>query len=153
MFYYNGKNFCLRGGEEHRQLKISQRVRVYKPDGYIYHKYVSKNRMGTYKQLHIPGKKVPKYACPEAGDRYHIRLLQLYLEKIPAAAHEKGIFYLRPLEKKVNGFELSGPWYSAVVIKTICEKAGIAGNKTNHSLRATAATEMYTSDVPEKLIQ
>lgn len=24
VFFYNGKNFCLRGGEEHRSLKLSQ---------------------------------------------------------------------------------------------------------------------------------
>ena len=38
-------------------------------------------------------------------------------------------------------------------LKLMCEKAGISGHKTNHSLRATAATEMYQGEVPEKLIQ
>ena len=28
VFYLNGKNFCLRGGQEHRELKISQLTRV-----------------------------------------------------------------------------------------------------------------------------
>ena len=35
----------------------------------------------------------------------------------------------------------------------MCEQAGIKGNKTNHSLRATGATGLYESGVPEKLIQ
>ncbi len=35
----------------------------------------------------------------------------------------------------------------------MCDNAGIAGSKTNHSLRATAATQMYNADVPEKLLQ
>ena len=30
--YYNGKNFCLRGGEECRQLKISQIQCVHNPN-------------------------------------------------------------------------------------------------------------------------
>ena len=35
----------------------------------------------------------------------------------------------------------------------MCERAGMKAHKTNHSLRATAATELYQADVPEKLIQ
>ena len=35
----------------------------------------------------------------------------------------------------------------------MCDKAGIAGNKTNHSLRAYAATELFNAGVPEKVIQ
>ena len=40
VFYYNGKNFCLRGGSEHRELKLSQLRRV--RDGYIYTENSSK---------------------------------------------------------------------------------------------------------------
>lgn len=35
----------------------------------------------------------------------------------------------------------------------MCKQAGISGKKTNHSLRAASATQMYDSGVPEKLIQ
>ena len=35
----------------------------------------------------------------------------------------------------------------------MCQQAGIEGNKTNHSLRATGATQLYESGVPEKLVQ
>ena len=40
----------------------------------------------------------------------------------------------------------------------MCLKAGVEGKKTNHSLRATSATQMYQSGVyqsgvPEKVIQ
>ena len=54
------------------------------------------------------------------------------------------------------------PWYSSVPLgkhtlqskfKNMCSEAEISGNKTNHSLRATAATEMFRHSVPEKLIQ
>uniref|UniRef100_A0A1X7TL49 Tyr recombinase domain-containing protein n=1 Tax=Amphimedon queenslandica TaxID=400682 RepID=A0A1X7TL49_AMPQE len=69
-------------------------------------------------------------------------------------------FYLRPL---VNfSLELGKPWYSNVPIgintlqnmmKTISEKGGLSNVYTNHSLRATATTCLYLSDVPEKVIQ
>lgn len=35
----------------------------------------------------------------------------------------------------------------------MCEDAGIKGNKTNHSLRVTAASELFCANVPEKIIQ
>ena len=151
IFHYNGKNFCLRGGDKHRQLKISQLEHVYNLDGFVYHEYVSTNRLGTYKQLHIPGKKVPVYSCPHAGERCHVHLVKLYLEKLSKDAFESDNFYVRPLEK----CSPSGPWFGAVpvrkhtlfkMVKNMCDTAGIVGNKTNHSLRATSATEMYNSE-------
>ena len=35
--------------------------------------------------------------------------------------------------------------------KTMCTEAGVSGNKTNHSLRAYASTEMYNAGIPEKV--
>ena len=35
----------------------------------------------------------------------------------------------------------------------MCAHAGIEGNKTNHSLRATGASELFHANVPEKMIQ
>ena len=35
----------------------------------------------------------------------------------------------------------------------MCAKAGITGNKTNHSLKATGATRMFEGNVLEKIIQ
>ena len=160
VFYYNGKNFCLRGGEECRQLKISQIQRVHSPDGNIYHEFVSKNRQGTFRQLHLANKEVPIYACPTAGDRCHVRLLDLYLQKLPSEAIEKDVFYVRPLDKIPS--DPSSPWYTSVPVgrntldkkvNVMCRNAGLEGHKTNHSLRATGATEMYRGNVPEKLIQ
>ena len=39
------------------------------------------------------------------------------------------------------------------MVKTMCAKDGITGNKTNHSLKATGATRMFAGNVPEKIIQ
>ena len=39
------------------------------------------------------------------------------------------------------------------MVKDICADAAIGGKKSNHSLRATGATELYQAGVPEKVIQ
>ena len=39
------------------------------------------------------------------------------------------------------------------VVKNLCEKAGLSGFYTNHSLHATSATRMYQSDIEEQVIQ
>ena len=39
------------------------------------------------------------------------------------------------------------------MVKRMCGEAGMEGNKTNHSLRATGATTLFRASVPEKLIQ
>ena len=69
VFFTIGKLFCLRGGKEHRALKLSQLKRDSNVDKYIYHENVSKNRNGSFKQLHVRSKVVPVYSCPEAGIR------------------------------------------------------------------------------------
>ena len=43
VFFLNGKNFCLRGRDEHRNLRISQMRRYYTPHKYIYTENASKN--------------------------------------------------------------------------------------------------------------
>ena len=48
VFFYNGKNVCLRGGEEHRNLRLSQLKRT--QNGYVYTENASKNRECIQKQ-------------------------------------------------------------------------------------------------------
>ena len=38
-------------------------------------------------------------------------------------------------------------------LKTMCLRTGIEGKKTNHSLWATGASELFHANVPEKIIQ
>lgn len=38
-------------------------------------------------------------------------------------------------------------------VSTMCAEAGIGERKTNHSLRATGATAMFTAEVPEKMVK
>lgn len=130
------------------------------PDQYVYHENVSKNNNGPFKKIHVKKKVVPIYACPEVGERSPVNILDKYISKLPSYAIEHDLFYLRPLQAVPA--DQKAPWYASVPVgrdtlqkkfHLMCEQAGIKGNKTNHSLRATGATELYESGVPEKLIQ
>jgi hypothetical protein len=112
VFYAIGKLFCLCGGKEHRALKLSHLKRG--SDKYVYHENVSKNRNGSFKQLHVRSKVVPVYSCPEAGKRCPVYLLDLYISKLPEEAKEKDQLYVRPLKKQPD--DASKPWYSTVPI-------------------------------------
>lgn len=53
VFYMNGKNFCLQGGQEHRDLKLSQFQRFASPLRYVYTENASKNRSGGLAQMRV----------------------------------------------------------------------------------------------------
>ena len=108
VFYYVGKVFCLRGGEEQRSLKISQFKR--EKDSYVYVENGSKNCSGT--STRITNKVVPVYARPESRPRCLVYLLDTYLEKLPVWAKEKDIFYCRPAKIPNH----SGVWYECAAV-------------------------------------
>lgn len=157
-FYTVGKMFCLRGGQEHRFLKLSQIRRT--DDKYVYSENVSKNRNGSFKQLHVQNKVVPLYPNPDIGEHCPVFILDKYISKLPKKLVEQDIFYARPLENVPSTED--APWYAPVplgkhtlqsMVKKMCEDAKIKGSKSNHSLRATAATQMFQEGAPEKVIQ
>ena len=157
IFYYNGKVCCLRGGEEHRNLKITQFTK--NESGYIYTENASKNRSGGINQFNIENKYVNILRVNSAGPRCHCYLLDQYLMRLSPEAIKRDIFYLRPL---IKVDDTNNIWFTSVpvgrnklatITHEMCKKAGIGGNKTNHSLRATGATELYLAGVPEKIIQ
>ena len=157
VFYLNGKNFCLRGGEEYRYLALSQVVRYYSPDRYLYTETGSKNRQGTFTEKHISNKLVPIYACPASGERCHVFILDVYYSKLPEQAFSKDVFYLKPA--KLVPTDRTKPWFENVpvgrnelgkMVKNMCTDAGVMGNKTNHSLRATGASSLFRANVPER---
>lgn len=60
-------------------------------------------------------------ANPQAGDRCHCKLLDLYISKLPAEAKEKDIFYVRPMEKLNKNLILTyerSTWYYSIPIGT-----------------------------------
>ena len=164
VFFYNGKNFCLRGGQEHRDMKFSQLKREVVKIGhdpkvcYVYTEYGSKNRSGGLKQLKIENKVVRQFESP--GERCHVTFLDTYMLKVPKSALEKDNFYLRPLAKAPD--DPIAPWFTEVplgrntlanMMKTMSKKANLTTEYTNHSLRAFGATEMFKHGIEEKIIQ
>ena len=53
VFFNNGLSFCLRGGEEHRNLRLSQLKRESDPPRYVYIELASKNRAGGLAQFRV----------------------------------------------------------------------------------------------------
>ena len=158
VFYYNGKNFVLHGGQEHRDLKLSMLTRLKDPDRYVYVENSSKNRGGGLGQLRLEHKKVPVYSCPSAGERCHVRLLDMCISHLPPAAKEQDIFYCQPL----SNFAETGVWYcgrpcgkntQSKMVPEMFKEAGIEERKTNHSLKAAGVSQLYEAGVDEKIIQ
>ena len=125
---------------------------------WTYTERASKNRPGGLLHSNLEHKTVPIYSIPSSGERCTVSILDLYLSKVPEEAITTA-FYLRPLEKIPD--DTIQPWFTNQVIgknklntmvKSMCEAAGVS-HKTNHSLRATSATEMFQAGVPEKVIQ
>ena len=157
IFFYVGKTFCIRGGDEQRLLKRSQFVRSYNPDCYTYTENGSKNHAGI--NFREANKVVPVYSNVKARPRCLVYLLDLYFKKFPSRATEMDLFYLRP-KKSVS--TSTSEWYDCapigrdklkVFLNTMCSEAGIHEKKTNHSLRATGASALFNAGVPEKLIR
>ena len=84
-----------------------------------------------------------------------VSLYNRYQSKYPVD-RPKHAFYLQPLKKPTGDCCFSstpiGHSTLAGTISRICKAAGITGYKTNHSLRATAATRLYQAGVDEQLI-
>ena len=92
-----GKMFSLRGGVEHHFLTLTQLKRHHDPDYYTYYEIVSKTNSGSFKKIHVKGKTVPIYVCPDLGERCPEYILDKYLSKLPQKAFECDLFYLCPL--------------------------------------------------------
>ena len=64
VFFYNGKSFCLREGQEQRGLKLSQITKSVESVGdedvscYTYREFGSKNRQGGFPSLNSDNKVV-----------------------------------------------------------------------------------------------
>ena len=84
VFFLNGINFCLRGGIEQRELKLSQLVReVVNVDGkllvrYTYTEHGSKNQSGGLKQLRLENRVVHQYKSTDIQRCHVLRLTNTY---------------------------------------------------------------------------
>ena len=159
-FFVVGLHFCLRGGQEHRDLAVSQFRRFpsdvsYSADTYYqYAEYGSKNHQGKFDER--GSNKVNRAYAQLESDKCPVRILDLYLSKLPS---NPKAFYLQPLPEAP--MDPGKSWYKTtpmgvnslkMMMPRVSELAGLRNRYTNHSLRATAATRMFATGVPEKVI-
>ena len=158
MVFMAGMYFALRSGEEHRQLRFSSVTLVEKAGStphLLYIESVSKNNPGGLKHRKLDAKQVVHHGNREDPSRCFVEMYRQYCSHRPAKVKEDA-FYLCPIRNAKGQV-----WYKdqpigvntlANTVKRICEKAGIKGYKTNHSLRVTAATRLFHSGLDEQLI-
>jgi hypothetical protein len=160
MVFMSGLYFALRSGNEHRQLRHNPcQIQVIENPGerphLRYTEDISKNHPGGLKGRKQKPKVVIHHSNEENPNRCFVRLFKLYNSLCPAERPDNA-FYLSPLTKPKERC-----WFSRTplghnrlknIVKRMCEKAGIPGYKTNHSLRATTATRLYSEGVDEQLV-
>ena len=118
VFFYNRKNFCLRGRAEHRNLRISQFKRETttldgkEVDCYIYSEFGSKNNQGGFASLNQSNKTVRQYAID--SEWCHVKILDKYFKSLPLNAVDNDTFYLQPLCDVPT--KPSAPWFKSVPI-------------------------------------
>lgn len=158
--FLNGKNFSLRGGQEHRRLRFKpSQITLHEADGVVpYLKYtedISKTCQGGIKHRKLAPKIVKHFANNDCPERCHVRLYKRYMHKSPTDGRDD-CFYLTPLQQPREDM-----WYSrqpigantlATFTKEAFTNAGIEGHYTNHSLRATTASRLFEARVDEQLI-
>ena len=160
MVFMCGLYFALRSGKEHRNLTTDQLELVEPPDGVpqlIYTENVSKNNPAGLYNRKIKPKVVIHHANLTDPARCFVTFYKAYMAHRPKPENVHNIaFYLTP-KRNPN----SQVWYStcpvgyhtlANMVKRLCKSASIDGFKTNHSLRVTAATRLFSEGIDEQLI-
>lgn len=156
LVYLFGINFALRGGAEHSNLVMGnlKLVSENQSKSLLYTEFSGKAIQGGIKTVKREPKRVIAYQNKVNPNRCIVFLYEKYLQHRPPNVER---FYLRPL----LNFSHNSLWYSKQqlgyhtiqkIITNLCSKAGIPGYFTTHSLRATAATTMYRSGIPEQVI-
>lgn len=159
LFYLVGLRFALRAGREHHNLRcgeFGQFNLMTDVDGIEYLQYTegfSKANQGGLKHCKVNAKSVSAY--PTADKRKCIvTVYKKYMSLCPSPRPAK--FYLQALKKPTDdqwfGNAVVGIHTLEKMVSQMCKEAGIEGYKTNHSLRATAATRLYEAGLDEQLI-
>ena len=103
----------------------------------------------------MENKNVTIHRNESSGDQCLLTLLDLYMSKLPPAAFQQDIFYYRPSDD----YKSDGPWYSqqprgkhylSKMVKSMFSNSGDRSEYSNHSLRASGATELFQAEVPKK---
>lgn len=161
-----GLNFALRGGAEHHRLRMpennGQLQIVHQQKGkkcLVYTEDVSKaNQGGGLDHMKVKRKVVHAFPNTNNPERCIVNLFEKYVLHCPPSTEA---LYLRPLEGD-RKWENESIWYCtspmgrqklAGVVSGLCSKAGLEGFRTNHSLRASAASRLYAEGVDEQPIK
>lgn len=165
LFYLTGLNFALRAGHEHRNLRFgasnnAQIKLLVDSEGRHFLRYTedwSKANQGGLQHQHVERKSVEAYEQPANPDRCIVEIYRRYVLHCPTKNRPVPL-YLRPLAAPSDNVNV---WFAcqavgrttlAGIVAAICKEGGLTGYRTNHSLRASAATRLYNAAVDEQLI-
>ena len=155
LFYLNGIHFGIRGGSEHHNLTIDQfsLVTYEGSECLVYREKVNKTYQGGLKQRKLNPKEKSYFKNSDMSpEKCHIELFKLFKQLRPDALP----FYLqcKKTYKEDTWFTTRPMGINTLqkMLKTMCQKAGLGINHTNHSLKASLATRLYHQNVDEQLI-
>ncbi|CAG2228325.1 unnamed protein product [Mytilus edulis] len=121
----------------------------------LVHEDVSKANAGGLKHRKVVSKCVRAFENPENRNKCIVTVFEKYKSLCPANGG-KDCFYLTPLKHIKDG-----QWYSnnpighntlQGTVKRLCASIGLTGKRTNHSLRASAATRLYNAGIEEQRV-
>ena len=161
LYYIQGKCYGLRGSHEARQLAwwdmqllCDQRGREYLE----WNERLTKTRAGQDGAVRSFTPKIWENTTNKA--RCPIELYKKFAShRSPEALCPETPFYLTVNTKRAKGAQV---WYKnmqmgekmmGLIVKKMCQKAGIKGRKTNHSIRKTMCTSLIQSGVSPLLVQ
>ena len=153
LFYYNGLHFAIRGGSEHRSLKIHQFHIEQEPRSLkkiVYREGKTKTNAGGLKHRKFEPVIKSHYENVDQPERCHVRIFEKYMNMRPQDAVDD--FYLKPLSNRFSGRMVIGINSLKMELKNMFENAKMMPNKSNHALRATCATRMFCAGVDEQII-
>ena len=153
---------ALRGGVEHNRLRrpdINNQIIIETCGDGKQRLVYNEDALQKTNQGGLMAKNMTKRVFVYEGSdrsRCPVRLYKKYINLLPQT-RACGKLYLRPRVKC-----LPSVWYCdqplgknkvGLTVRSICNIAGIEGNFTNHSLRASAASRIYEKEIPEQMIK
>ena len=161
VIYMMGLHLALWGGVEHNRLRRpgfgcqvvleiyeNKEPLVYREDALQKTNQGGLNAKNSHKVVYV-------YEASNAM-RCPVKIFKKYVGLL-LQSKSCGKLYLRPRQKYSPSVWYCDQPYGknkiANTVKEICNKAGIEGHFTNHSLRATSTSRMYQCNVPEQVIK
>ena len=162
IWFLNTKVLGFRGSDESRQLKWGDITLESDLHGKEYLKFTERStKTRTGENSDVRAYQPCLYQNQENTEQCPVRLYKLYrARRSQNMLDSEAPFYLTVNHQGWN--KTSGRWYKdepmgknylAKMMKVICEKAGIKGKKTNHSVRKTCITNLLQAGVDPVLIQ